>query len=101
MDTEHDTIDTQTVNLTVRGFIPVQRKGALLGMAVVDLDVAGVRFTLQGVQLRTTPAGAIEVVAPCFRHPGTGQPLPAAVLPPELATALSTQVVEAWMEATQ
>ena len=100
MDTADDTCEKQTVALTVRGAVPVQGRGALIGLAVVELNIAGVELVLQGVTVMRTPAG-VEVRSPVWRHPSTGQWLPGVLLPPELASALTTQTVAALREAVQ
>ena len=89
------TADTCPVAVTVIGVEPVRGAGRLIGLAVVELDVCGVVFTLQGVAITRGPAGGTVVQSPLFRHPnrGGGALLPAAVLPPDLAAALANEVL--------
>lgn len=90
--TPHAPDDTATVRFTVRGVEPVRDRGALVGLAIVDVELAGVALTLQGVQVVRGVRG-VEVRSPVFRHPATGRWLPGVLLPPELAEAMAAEVV--------
>lgn len=49
--------DTVAVTFTVQTVEPVRNRGSLIGLATVELDVAGAVFTLQGVQITRTADG--------------------------------------------
>lgn len=85
--------ETVPVRFEVRQVEPVRGAGKLLGLAVVVLDVAGVELVLQGVQLVRDGSGALSVRAPAWRHPGSGQWLPALVLPDKLRDAIGAEVL--------
>lgn len=80
------------VTLTVKGVEQVRGWGRLIGLAIVELDVAGVVFTLQGVQVLQQPDGSLICRSPQYRRPN-GVWASAAVLPPELADALGAEVL--------
>ena len=48
-----------TVTMTVLGVEQVRNRGPLIGLAIVELDIAGVIITLQGVQLLRLPDGSL------------------------------------------
>lgn len=87
--------ETVPVRFTVLGVEPVRGTGRLVGLAVVDVDLAGVVLTLQGVQLVRDPAGRLTCRAPVWRHPVSGRWVPAVVLPPELSEAIAAEVLAA------
>ena len=88
--------DTCPVAVTVLGVERVTGRGSLVALAIVELDLFGVVVTLQGVQVHRRPVGgSVEVRSPVWRHPRTGAWLPGVLLPPELADALTGQVIEA------
>lgn len=80
------------VTITVIGVEQVRGRGPLIGLAIVELDVAGVVLTLQGVQVLRLPGGSVVCRSPQFRR-SNGAWASAAVLPPELAEALGTEVL--------
>lgn len=86
--------ETVPVTYTVLHVERVQGAGRMVGLAVVELEVAGAVLTLQGVQVVREGDGSLTCKAPTFRHPRTGQWLPAVVLPPELRDAIGREVVE-------
>jgi len=85
--------DSVPVQFTVIGVELVRGAGRLIGLAVVELDVAGVVLTLQGVQVLRRPDGTAECRAPVWRHPASGRHVPAVVLPDELRDALAAEVL--------
>lgn len=89
-------MSTQAVEFSVVKVERVQGRGALVGLAIVDLDVAGVVFTLQGVQVTRAPDGGLACKSPVWRHPAAGTWLPGVLLPPELAEAMAAEVLAAW-----
>ena len=91
-------MSTQAVEFTVGKVERVRDRGALVGLAIVEVDVGGVVFTLQGVQVVQTPAGGLECRSPVFRHPAAGTWLPGVLLPPELAEAMAAEVLAIWTE---
>ena len=86
--------ETVPVTYTVLGFEQVQGAGRLVGLAIVEVDLAGVVLTLQGAQVVREADGSLTCKAPTFRHPRTGGWLPAVVLPPELRDAIGREVVK-------
>lgn len=86
--------DKATVNVEVLGVEPVSA-GRLVGLATVELDLDGIVVTLQGVRLLRRPDGRLDIEAPVFRHPSTGQWLPAVALPADLAKGIVEAVGEA------
>jgi hypothetical protein len=87
------TVEGAPVTARVIGVERVRGHGRLIGLAVVALDVCGVALTLQGVQLLRRADGAVDVRTPCFRRP-TGAWLPAILLPPEVAQAITEELME-------
>lgn len=85
--------DTVPVRFEVRQVEPVHGCGKLVGLAVVAMDVAGVELVLQGVQVVWDRHGCLTVRAPVWRHPGSGQWVPAVVLPDELRDAIGQEVL--------
>lgn len=85
--------ETVPVTFTVIGVERVQGTGRLIGLAIVELDFAGVILTLQGVQVVRELNGSLSCKPPVFRHPKTGRWLAAVVLPPTLAEAIGHEVV--------
>lgn len=90
-DTTTPDADTVQVNFEVRAVERVLDRGALVGLAIVDIDIAGIALTLQGVQIVQEPAG-LSIRSPVFRHPRSGRWLPGVLLPPELAEAIRAEV---------
>jgi len=84
-----------TVEFSVKHIEPVHGRGALVALAVVDLDVAGVALTLQGVQVVEVPGG-LACKSPVWRHPSRGTWLPGVLLPAELADAMAAEVLTTW-----
>ena len=82
-----------TVTMTVLGVEQVRNRGPLIGLAIVELDIAGVIITLQGVQLLRLPDGSLACRSPQFRRTN-GTWASATVLPPDLAEALGAEVIE-------
>lgn len=85
--------DTIPVEFTVIGIEPVRDGGRLVGLAIVEVDVAGVVLRLQGIRITRLPGGGLEVGAPTWGHPRTGRWLPGVVLPAELAAAVAAEVL--------
>lgn len=91
--------DTTPVRFTVIGLELVTDAGRLVALAIIEIEIAGVSLTLQGVQVRRNAAGGLSVVAPQFRHPRTGRWVPGVLLPEELASAMAGEVMDAWAAA--
>ncbi len=85
-------VERVPVAITVVGVEQVRGRGPLIGLAIVELDVAGVVLTLQGVQVLRLPDGSLVCQSPQFRRPN-GSWTSATVLPLELAKALGTEVL--------
>lgn len=91
--------ETVPVRFEVLGVEAVHGVGRLLGLACVALDVAGVEWTLQGVQVVRGADGGLAVRAPVFRHPRDGRSLPAVVLPDGLRDAITAEVLGSFRAA--
>ncbi len=89
-------MSTQAVEFTVMSLERVRDRGNLVGLAIVEVDVAGVVMTLQGVQVVRMPDGGLECRSPVWRHPSRGTWLPGIILPPELAEAMAAEVLAMW-----
>jgi hypothetical protein len=85
--------ETVPVGLTVIGVEPVRGSGKLIALGIIKLDIGGVIFRLQGVQILRQRDGSLTCAAPCFRHPRDGRWLPAVLLPPELSDAIAAEVL--------
>ncbi len=97
-DATPDQPETMPVRFTVRSVEPVHGRGILVGLAVVEMDVSGVVFMLQGVQIIATPgSGKVECRAPMWRHPSRGTWIPGVLLPPELADVMAHEVLSEWL----
>jgi hypothetical protein len=92
--------ETVPVTYTLIGIESVRNSGRLIALAIVEIDVAGVVLTLQGVRVMRRPDGSLAVEAPTFRHPRTGKSLPCILLPPALAQAFADDVLTAMGAAT-
>jgi hypothetical protein len=89
--------DTATVSFTLLGLERARDRGHLIGLASTEILVAGVAVTVQGIRIIYEPDGSLLVQPPRFRHP-EGHWLPAVVLPPELASAIAAEVLEAFRD---
>lgn len=87
-----DDVERVSVIITVIGVEQVRGKASLIGLAIVELDIAGVIVTLQGVQVHRLPGGSLSCRPAQFRC-ANGKWAPAAVLPPDLAEALGAEVI--------
>jgi len=84
---------TDTASVTVE-LVQVDRtpgRGALVALAVCEIDVAGIVFRLQGVQARRAPGGGLAVVEPHCRGPDGGW-YPGVLLPAEVHRALASLI---------
>lgn len=63
-------------------------RGSLFALAVAEIEVGGIVFRLQGVQVRHALNGGLAVVEPHCRAP-CGNWLPAVIMPPEVNRALA------------
>ena len=84
--------DTVTVAATVLGLKCVDA-GRLLALAEVELEIAGIVFTLRGVRVIKTGPRSHGVAAPCYRG-ANGRLADAISLPPELAQAVAGVVLD-------
>ena len=85
-------VEKLTVAFTVVGVERSRDRGPLIGLAIVEVDISGVVFTLQGVQVLQQPDGSLICRSPQFRRPN-GRWTSAVVLPPDLAAALGAEVI--------
>ena len=60
---------TRPVAFEVIGVELIRGEGPLIALAVVKLELSGMAFTLERVQVLRTPEGGMEVRSPVFRHP--------------------------------
>ena len=86
--------DTGTVIVTVAALEAVTGMGKVTHLAIIDLDVGGVAWQLQGVRV-VKQSGGLAVQPPQWRHPKSGVYIPAVVLPAELAKAIGDAILEA------
>ena len=87
-----DTDGTVPVRFEVLAIERVNR-GRLIGISAVEVDIAGISLTLQGIQIMRRADNTLECSSPVFRHARTGEWLPAVVLPPELSRAIAAEVL--------
>ncbi len=73
------------------------KAGPLIGLAVVELTIAGVILQLQGVQLFKESGGGLAVRAPRFRD-AEGHWRSAVILPDSLQRALADELFVAFGE---
>ena len=90
--------DTTTVHVRVLAVTPVTGKSRLLALASAEIVVAGVAFTLHGIQVirtndPTTGAEATGVDVPRYRA-SDGAWRQAVELPPELHKPLAHAVLD-------
>ena len=88
--------ETETVTFSVVGVERVQGRGNLVALAIVELELAGVLMTLQGLQVRRVSPERITVALPAFKHPRDGVMRTAIVLPSELSDAIGASVANAY-----
>ena len=84
--------ETETVRYEVLGIEPVRGSARLIALAVVEIEIAGVPITLQGVQVLRAPDGRTEIRSPAFRDAG-GVWRSAIILPDALRDALGAEVL--------
>ena len=80
------------VRFAVLGIERLTGRGRLLGLAIVEVEIAGVILTLQGVQVVRAADGSLEARAPQFRA-SSGEWRSAILLPPEMRDALGAEVL--------
>lgn len=85
-------VETRAVAFELRGIEMVRGAGKLVALAIVDLDIAGVVMTIQGVQVLREPSGALTCRAPQFRD-ASGVWRSAVLLPDTLRDALGCEVL--------
>ena len=88
--------ETETVTFSVVGVERVLGRGDLVALAVVELDVAGLAVTLQGLQIRRVSPERITVALPAFKHPRDGVMRTSIVLPLKLSDAIGKSVAAAF-----
>ena len=65
-------VERVTVTLTVIGVEQVRDRGASIGLAIVEINLAGVFLTRQGVQVLRLPDGSLRCRSPQFRRTESG-----------------------------
>ena len=86
----------ETVTFSVVGVERVHGRSDLVALAIVELELAGVLMTLQGLQVRRVSPKRITVALPAFKHPRDGVMRTAIVLPPELSDVIVASVAHAY-----
>lgn len=81
------------------GLERARRRGRLLGLASVEILLAGVAVTVQGIRIIYEPDGSLLVQPPRFRHPD-GRWLPVVILPPKLASAIAAEVLDTFQDVS-
>jgi hypothetical protein len=74
-------------------------RGGVLALATVEISIAGVPITLQGVQLRRGLDGVMSVALPLFDHP-SGSRFPCIGLYDDLARGVVDEIIAAWTRRT-
>ncbi len=72
--------ETVSVRFEVLAIERVNR-GRLVGLAVVEIEIAGINLKLVGIQIVQHSPHVLECNPPTFRHGRTGEWLPAVILP--------------------
>jgi stage V sporulation protein G len=85
------TDSTATVTFVITGLQRIGGAGRLVALATVEIDLEGVVFQVQGLQV-IRQRGRISTQAPRFRNPQTGAWMPAVILPDELGVAIAQEV---------
>jgi len=85
-------IRTTPVRLTVQ--IEKIERGGLIALASVEIEIAGVPITLQGLTVRRDLDGRMIVHLPMFEHP-SGARFPCIGLHDDLSRGLVEEVIEA------
>ena len=95
------TADSETVAVTATVLrITRATAGRLLALAEVEIEIAGVAFTLHGVRVIGTGPRSRRVAAPCYRVAG-GRLADAISLPPELVRAIGNAVLDEYEALVQ
>lgn len=81
-----------SVTVTVIGVEQVAGMGAVTALGTVEVEWGGIAATIQGVRVMRGPGG-LRVEAPRFRHPRTGQWLPAMLLPKPVTDAIAAELL--------
>jgi len=84
--------DTVPASVELLGIEHVRGPAGLIGLANVEMELAGVAFVVQGVRVVRDATGGLSCQAPIFHHP-SGRWVPALVLPPELRDAVGAEVL--------
>ena len=73
----------------------VHGRGDLVALAIVELELAGVLMTPQGLQVGRLIGNRITVALPTFKNPRNGVMQTVIVLPRELSNAIGASVAHA------
>jgi hypothetical protein len=82
------------VHVTVIHLEPVQR-GCVLALAAVEISIAGIPVTLQGLKLRRGLDGRLSVELPMYERPN-GERVTCIGLYDDLARGVVDEVAAAW-----
>ena len=86
--------DSAPVTVTLTGIEAVTGMGKVTHLAIVDIEVGGIAWQLQGVRV-VKHNGGLQCQAPQFRHPKSGRYLPGVVLPGVLSDHIAAEVLAA------
>jgi hypothetical protein len=92
--------DTVPVSYAVTSLEHVSGRGDLVPLAAVEIEIANIPVTIQGVRVVRRRDDLLAVEAPTFKSPRDGRSTPAILLPPALRDALATEVIEALWRAS-
>ena len=70
-------------------------RGGVLALATVEISIAGVPITLQGLKVRRGLDGIMSIELPMFDHPSGGR-FPCIGLFDDLARGVVDEVIAAW-----
>lgn len=70
-------------------------RGGVLALACVEINIAGIPVTLQGLELRRGLDGVLSAHLPMFDHPAGGR-FPIIGLYDDLARGVVDEVIAAW-----
>jgi hypothetical protein len=85
--------ETTSVQIVVSPLTRAYGKGRLKFTTVVELEIASIAITLQGVAVVSDQRGKLTVTMPQSKHPTTGVSYPAIALPIELHRCIEVEVL--------
>ncbi len=91
-EAQQNKTDTERVSFTVLNARVISSK-SIFALVDVEMQIAGVSFSILGLQARRSPSGALTVFLPTYRDI-EGRWRPAIFLPDELRKPMMTAVLE-------